>query len=230
MRTWLPLLAAAGLSLAFIPPARAQPRVPGETHLEWVESTTTQQSDSAGPTSPDAVTKRLEDEAVRMANADRRDDDPRRPTEHPRTVSFDYVYPVSGDEYRALGANGVILVSVVVHDAKELPLKRVVLRFGGKDVELQPIAARQSTVPSTSPLAKTVGVNRDDAFFLLPGKLPGKSAELWVFFSVPGQSVEAGRLALIELPEDLKALPSTQPDGAALKKVLAREYPNLVKP
>jgi len=223
MHSRIAILAAAGLGLAFVPLARAQQVAPGETHFEWVESTTTQQSDAAGPTSPDAVTKRLEDEAARRAKNDPYSD-------HPRTVSFDYVYPISGDEYRALGANGVILVSAIVHDAKELPLKRAVLRFGVKDLELQPIAARQSTVPPTSPLAKAIGVHRVDAFYLLPGKLPGKSADLWVFFSVPGQSVDAGRVASIELPADLAALPSTRPDGAALKKVLAREYPNLVRP
>jgi hypothetical protein len=231
MNSRIAIFAAAAIMLALIPAARAQSAAPGETHLEWVDSTTTRQADSVGPTSPDAVTKRLEDEAARMASEDKRNDGPGGPpTSHPHTVSFDYVYPVSGAEYRALGANGVVLVSAVVKNPKELPIKRVVLRFGGKDVALQSIATRQSTVPSSSPLAKTVGANRVDAFYLLPGKAPGKEADLWVYFSPPGEAVRAGRVAVIDLPEDLKALPSTQPDEAALKKVLAREYPNLVKP
>lgn len=217
------ILAVAALCAAFVPPVLAQAPVQGQTHLEWVDSTTTQQSDATGPTSLDAVTKRLEDEATRRAK-----EDPY--STHPRTVSFDYVYPISWNEYRALGGNGVILVSVVVHDPKELPLKRVVLRSGVRDLELQPIAARPSTVPAKSPLAKTIGVNRIDAFYLLPGKLPGRTANLWVFFSVPGQSVDAGRLSTADLPDDFRALPSTKPDEAALKTMLAREYPNLVRP
>lgn len=215
MNRRMAILGAAGLGLGVAMPAYAQ------LALDWIDT----------PPSGDERTQRLQDEAAKLADQDARGDDPRRPpTLHLHIVSFDYVYPISWNEYRALGANGVIFVSVVVHDPKELPLKRVALRFGVKEVELQLIAARPSTVPAKSPLAKTIGVNRVDAFYLLPGKLPGKTGELWVFFSVPGRAVDAGRLTTIEIPDDFRALPPSQPDEATLKTVLAREYPNLVKP
>ena len=209
------ILGAAGLGLGLAMPAHAQ------LALDWIDT----------PSADDDRTKRLEDEAVSMAKADGADtaDRTRPPTAHPHTVSFDYVYPVALNEYRALGANGVLFVSVVAHDPKELPLKRVVIRSGAKEVVLQPISDRRSTVPPTSRLAKTVGVNRQDAFFLLPGKLPGKTAELWMIFSVPGRQFHAGSLSSA-LSGDFQAVPPGQPDEAALKEVLAREYPDLVKP
>ena len=200
------ILGAAGLGLGLAMPAHAQ------LALDWIDT----------PPAEDERIKRLEDDAARRAK-----DDPF--STHPRSVSFDYVYPVALNEYRALGANGVLFVSVVTHDPKELPLKRVVLRSGAKEVVLQPIADRQSTIPPFSRLAKTVGVNRQDAFYLLPGRLPGKTAELWVIFSVPGQQFHAGSLSSA-LSGDFQAVPPGQPDETALREVLAREYPDLVKP
>ena len=201
------MLLAAGFSLAIASAAYAQ------VALDWVDI----------PTAGDPLTKRLEDEAARLAASG---DD----AQHLRTVSFDYFYPATPREYGALSANGVLQLSVVARNPKELPVKRVVLRFGGKDLALQPIAHRESTVPAGTPLAKIIGVNREDAFFLLPGKLPRKTGDLWVFFSVPGNGLDAGRLPLV-VPGTLNPDAAvTQPDLAAIRKVLAREYPNLVKP
>lgn len=200
-------LLAGGLGLAIALSAHAQ------AALDWVE----------GPASGDALTKRLEDEAARLAKS--KDD-----AQHLRTVSFDYFYPATPREYGALGANGVLQLSVVARNPNELPIKRAVLRFSGKDVVLQPIADHESTVSKDTPLAKTIGVNREDAFFLLPGKLPRKMGDLWVFFSVPGNGLNAGSLSLV-LPGTLNPdAPAGHPDPAAIRKVLAREYPNLVKP
>ena len=201
-------LLAAGLGLAVALAAHGQTAM-----LDWVDI----------PPGGDALTKRLEDEATRLAA--RRDD-----AQHLRTVSFDYFYPATPREYQALGGNGVLQLSAVARNPKDLPVKRAVLRFGGKDVVLQPIADRESTVPAGTPLAKAIGVNRQDAFFLLPGKLPRKTGDLWVFFSVPGNGLNAGSLSLV-LPGALNPdAPAAQPDPVALRKVLAREYPNLVKP
>ena len=85
------ILGAAGLGLGLAMPAHAQ------LALDWIDT----------PSADDDRTKRLEDEAVSMAKADGADtaDRTRPPTAHPHTVSFDYVYPVALNEYRALGAN-----------------------------------------------------------------------------------------------------------------------------
>jgi hypothetical protein len=207
MNRRIAILGTAALGLALALPAHAQ------LALDWVES----------PPPGDALTRRLEDEAARMAKVDFAD--------HPHTVAFEYGYPAAADEFRALGANGVLLVSVVAKEAKELPIKQAVLRFGLKEVVLEPIAARPSTVPPGSPLAKAIGANREDAFFLLPGVLPGKAADLVIVFAVPGRQFKAGRLSLPP-PDALKTFvkpPVGQPDPAVLRALLAREYPNLVK-
>jgi hypothetical protein len=208
MKRRLALLGAAGLGLGLVLPAHAQ------LALDWIDT----------PPPGDALTRRLEDNAAHMAKFDL--------AEHPHTVSFDYVYPTDPHEYEALGGNGVILVSMVAKDSKELPAKQVVLRFGVKDVALQPIGFRRSMVSPASSLAKDIGVNREDAFFLLPGALAGKTADLVVVFAVPGRQFKAGGLSLA-LPGSLEVLvkPRTSPpDEAALKAVLAREYPSLIKP
>jgi hypothetical protein len=202
------ILAAAGLGLGLAAPARAQ------LALTWIDS----------PPPGDALTKRLEDEAAHMAKYDL--------AEHPHMVSFDYVYPTDPNEYEALGGNGVLLVSTVAKEARELPVKQVVLRFGAMEIALQPVAERLSAVPPTSPLAKAVGVNREDAFFLLPGVLPGKTADLVIVFAVPGRQFKAGRLSPVP-PESLKVIaepPRGQPKESALKALIAREYPALVRP
>jgi hypothetical protein len=208
MKRPIAILVAAGLGLALVPAAHAQ------LALHWVEN----------PPPGDELTRRLEEDAAHMAKYDF--------AAHPYTVSFDYVYPTNPDEYQALGANGVILVAAVAKDPKALPVKQVILRFGVKDVVLQPIASRQSTVPATSALAKDVGDNREDAFFLLPSVLPGASAELVIVFAVPGRQFQAGRLSLAP-PDASKTVvkpPVGPPDPVVLQAVLAREYPNLVKP
>ena len=216
MNRRMAILGAAGLGLGYAVSVHAQ------MVFDWVEPTV----------ADDARARRLEDQATRMAQVDRADtaDPTRPPTAHPHTVAFDYFYPVDLQEYRALGANGVLFVSVVTPDAKALPVNRVVLRFGLKEVILQPITDRRSTLPPNTRLAKTIGANRQDAFFLLPGKLPDKTAELWLIFAVPGQQFHAGRLSSAELPQYFRDTAPGPPDEAALKAVLAREYPDLINP
>jgi hypothetical protein len=206
---WISVLAAAALGLGFAPAARAQ------LDLQWVEA----------PPPGDAMTKRLEDEARRV---EKYDDE-----KHPRTASFDYVIPVDPDEYAALGANGVLLISSVVHDPKELPLKRVILRIGLKDVALQRVASRQSMLDPKSLLGAAIGIYRDDEFFLLPGSFAGHKPDLLLDFSANNAgSFHLGRLSLA-LADSVKPAAGTapgSPDAATLKAVIAREYPNLVKP
>ena len=208
MNRGIALLAAAGLSLGLALPAQAQ------LVLNWIDT----------PPAGDALTKRLEDEAAHMAKYDFAD--------HLHTVAFEYIYPNARDEYEALDGAGLILVSAVAKDPKELPIKQVVLRFGLRDVVLEPIASRQSTISPTSTLAKDIGVNREDAFFLLPSELRSKMATLVIVFALPGRQFEAGRLSpgLPDTPKGLAKSAKGPPDAATFAAVLAREYPNLVKP
>ncbi len=208
---WISILAAAGLGLGFVSAAHAQ------LQLEWVEPA------SQGASHGDAITERLEGEARKLA---------KNCEQGQRTTNFDFVYPTTIVEYRALGANGVILISAVAHDPKEFPLKRVYLRVGGRDVVLQPVSDRQSMLTPTSPLARAIGLHRDDAFFLLPGYLTGQKAELLVDFGANERAFHLGRLslALVDTLQSEVGRPPGLPDPVALKVMLAREYPTLVKP
>jgi hypothetical protein len=140
-----------------------------------------------------------------------------------RSVAYDYLYP---PEYKALGGNGVLVVSVATNDSSELPIKRAFLRFGGKEVPLQLIADRRSQSPGSSP------GGRDDAIFLLPVALPGRKADLWVFFARFGKEQRLKGLTF-KPPRDPihpAAAPPGPPDETVLKAVLAKRYPTLVKP
>jgi hypothetical protein len=210
---WIPILAAASFGLGFAPAAHAQ------LDLSWVDP---------AASAADPMTQRLEDEARKMAKVNK---DMAMKDVGQRTIAFDYVYPTVPTEYVALGGNGLLLISAVVRDPDELPFKHVYLRTGGKDVELMRISGRLSTVAPTSPLASTIGTNRDDEFFLLPGALAGRDVELIVDLKPNMRRYGVGRLSLA-LPNSLKVAVQGQPgppDQAALKAVLAREYPNLVK-
>jgi len=213
VKDWKLIIAAAGLSLAIALPARAQ------VALDWIDP----------PPSGDAWTKRLETEAVRIAAQDAVD---RGPLLSRHTVAFDYFYAAGLDQARLLGSHGVILVSVVTPDPKDFPIKRVVLRAGMKEVPLEPVAMRQSTVAADTTLAKTVGLYREDAFFLLPGDPPAKTANFWVILATPGRNFDGGRLTLTSRGDGTAHAPTTaeQLDPALLRKVLSQAYPDLIKP
>lgn len=212
MNRWASILAAAALGLNAVPAAHAQ-----APFLEWTDPA------RQGPTSGDAITKGLEDAGKKIASYQ---------AEGVRAVYFDFVYPTAPAEYEALGANGVILISAVARDPREFPLQRVYLHVAGQDVVLQPIAGRQSELLPTSSLAKTIGAHRDDEFFLLPSDLAGRRAELMLDFGAHAKAFAAGQL-MLALPDSLKVIVKPHPgppDQATLKGLLAREYPNLVKP
>ena len=186
-------------------------------HLEWAGPST------QGPSSGDAITQGLEETGRKMAAIK---------AQGPRTAHFDYTYPATLAEYRAIGANGVVLVSAVAHDPQEFPLKRVYLRVDGREIELARLSARQSEVSPSSALIATIGEHRDDEFYLLPGYLAGQNAELVLDFRVNRTGFVIGRLTE-RLPDGLQSAAETlpgKPDPAALKAMLAREYPNMVRP
>jgi hypothetical protein len=213
MNGWALILAAAALGVGVGLGAHAQAPV-----LQWTDPA------PQGPASVDSITRGLEDAGKKIAS---------HGDQGVRAVYFDYVYPAAPAEYRALGANGVILISAVAHDPREFPLKRVYLHIGGRDVVLQPISGRQSELAPTSSLVKAIGPHRDDEFFLLPGAVAGQTAELRIDFGANTKAYLAGKLSLA-LADSLRADPTPpppgQPDEAALRAVLAREYPVLVKP
>src|SRR5262245_28898763 len=58
----------------------------------------------------------------------------------PRIGFYDVAHPADSQEYLDLGGNAVMLLTVLVQDKAELPLKRVYIEVAGEEVELQLIA------------------------------------------------------------------------------------------
>ena len=73
---------------------------------------------------------------------------------------------------------------------------------------------------------------RDDAIFLLPVSLPGRKADLWVFFARFGKEQRLKDLTFKPPRDPIHpvAAPPGPPDETVLKAVLAKRYPMLVKP
>jgi hypothetical protein len=145
-----------------------------------------------------------------------------------RAAQVDISWPSDADEYRSLDKNAVILISVVVADDKELPLRRVYTDIGGKITELRRLTAMRSLVDGKSVTARKIGKYREDSFYLAPagplmqnGFLKADLAVKRVAFNLyqlPGKA-----------PAFIKAdgypMPSGRgPDAQALKAMLAREY------
>jgi hypothetical protein len=211
MRRWISVLAAIAFSVG-VAHADDDP-----LHFAWVGPST------QGPSSGDSITQGLEATGQKMAAIK---------AQGPRTAHFDYVYPLTLAEYRATGANGVILISAVAHDPSEFPLKRAYIRLGGRDVDLVRLSRRLSEIAPPSALIDTVGKNREDEFYLLPGYLAGQEADLVLDFAANRSGFVLGHLSF-KLPDGLQpaaeTLPS-KPNEVALRAMLAREYPGMVKP
>jgi len=211
MSKWISVLGAIGLSIG-IAHAADDP-----FHLEWAGPV------QQGPSSGDSITQGLEATGQKMAAIK---------AQGPRTAHSDYVFPLTLAEYRATGANGVLLISAVARDPKEFPLKRAYLRVGGREINLVRLSSRQSEVAPSSALIGTIGKYRDDEFYLLPGYLAGQNADLLLDFAVNRTGFALTRLTL-QLPDALQSAAKTlpgEPNEVALKALLAREYPDMVRP
>ncbi len=147
----------------------------------------------------------------------------------PRIALYDIVYPKDAKEYADLDSHAVLLLTVLVQDQAELPLKKVYVLLDGQQVELhqfKQVLSKQSS--GNSAAVKTFGAYRMDALYLVPINLRMKPSDLVVDFA---QNRQGMKVATFDspLPPALAALPAKTPTGISIQEALEifvkREFP-----
>src|SRR5579883_1542850 len=116
-------------------------------------------ADRSGAVTPDEMTRRLEQQAV---------DTQRQMPRAARAAQIDVAWPTSRAEYDGLDKFVVVLVSAVSQSRDELPLKRVYVRLGDRELTLHRLASWRSETREGSTLRAVLGPYREDAFYVAP--------------------------------------------------------------
>lgn len=139
-------------------------------------------------------------------------------------VDLDAVEPADKAEYLALGRYIILVLATFSEDKTELPLARVY--SGG--AQLKCLAPVWRDVAAGSATATAYGKFRSDSLCVLPANLARKGGGITVDYTKNQKRLEVtdypfGEMDLVKADSDLR--PSSAPDPAVLKKIIAREYP-----
>lgn len=150
----------------------------------------------------------------------------------PRIAFFDIAHPENADEYRALNGFSVMLLTVFAQRADELPPKRVFVRIGNEILELALISSVFSKTELTELTAKVFGESRWEGLFLFPTHLERDAQELLMDFAKNREGFVLTKFKSQNL-ESLNKLSLTKPssekpNGAALLKIISREFPGFI--
>jgi hypothetical protein len=152
-----------------------------------------------------------------------------------RAAFVDFTWPADAAEYRSLAKHVLVLVTAVSRDDKELPVKRVYIEAGGKEIELRRLGGDRADLAADSPAAKVLGAHREDSFWLAPAGAMARKGHLRLDFAINREG-----FGVYELPgdppdfvaRDPRPLParSSKPDLKAVRAMLEREYPGFPVP
>jgi hypothetical protein len=169
---------------------------------------------------PQVMDKRLQERATLIQKVN--------PEGADRVVIYDLRWPRDANEYKALGKHALLLIAAVTRNKKELPIKKVYLRIGEKDVVLQRVFTRRSDVAASSPIGRLFGTSREDALFLVPiGPLLAGQVVFADFalnrteFRLTGSPL--GPPAFIK--DDTGKDSSSDPSPDVIKGIVERDYP-----
>jgi hypothetical protein len=173
------------------------------------------------PVTPAKVSQRIEEAAVQY--------EAQAPI--PRVVFYDIAYPRDEREYAALNGYAVMLTTALSQERSELPLKRVYVSAGGKEIELKVIKqvlSEQKAGGGAS--AKTFGAFRADTLYLLPMYLRTEPGDLMVDFAANRTGFKMATLGT-PLSDEISKLPVKAPAAAGppdkvLEDFVRREFPS----
>ena len=142
-----------------------------------------------------------------------------------RVVKADLCLPATEVEYRALGKTGVLRLEASSMLASELPLERAYLDIDGVEITLPRITHSGKAQEKGSGPKKW----KEVSFYLVPLGAVSRAASVMVDFN--GQT--GFGVTKFDASDDLPAFirsetddSPTDPDVAALRKLLRREYPD----
>jgi len=148
----------------------------------------------------------------------------------PRVALYDIAYPKDSVEALAMNGNAVLVVTAVVQDSSELPLRRVYFVSAEGLQELFLVSAVAShTADST--VRRTFGPFRLDAVYLLPLSVRATAGDLLTDFTAHRSSFRlthfdgAAPPPLVRLGRQTTG--GRPPGSAAVWTLLRREYPDL---
>lgn len=150
-----------------------------------------------------------------------------------RFAVYDIGYPHTDQEYNELDGNAVILITALVRDRNELPLRRVYVIKDGQPIELKLIKQAWSDLSGSGQRSvKAFGPYRSDGFYLLPIYLRTLPVDLFADFAGErtgfkmatfGTPLSKGVAAL-----PIKAPTGTGPSAPVLDAFIKREYPGVL--
>jgi hypothetical protein len=151
----------------------------------------------------------------------------------PRIALYDLTLPFDSLEAARLHGFGVVIITAVAQDSAELPLKRVFVRFGGREIDLQPLAGLLSTIDSAATdVRATFGAHRFDGLFLVPiAPLQSGEVDLVIDFAIRRSGFRIGVIEPDGLSSELRAYrapdKAATPPMSAVRTIVKREFPGL---
>jgi hypothetical protein len=157
-----------------------------------------------------------------------------KPFQHGRNYYFLW-NAMTPPEFEALARNTLFLISVWTQKSEDFPVKRVYIRADGQEFPVYKVAGWQTWVKDGSLTAKMYGPNREDGFYLVPGRALLKKGQIvldlrnqtgWVMMELPSNvaSNSAQRFP------NLNSAPNTKPDLKTLQELIQRRFPGFLVP
>jgi hypothetical protein len=152
----------------------------------------------------------------------------------PRVALFDIAYPLSDAELKSMGGYGVLLLTVLSHDATELPPKRLYGVISGVEIPLPLITATTSPTRQTARVSKVLGAHRWDALYLFPIYLLQDSAQIKVDFAANRAGFVLGAFSSAEQSNlgysnfIFKPPQDVSPPSPVVTGLVAREFPGFL--
>lgn len=151
----------------------------------------------------------------------------------PRFTPYDYACPRDASEFEETVGMGALLVVAFSQQAAELPLSRLYLRQGGKDLELKLISSAASKVGTDTLPSQVFGPNRWEGLYAFPCYLQQAGAQLVADFQINRTGFVLATLpqsGRSQTPDSQKIQinPATAINQALLS-FIAREYPGFLK-
>ncbi|MDA9526368.1 hypothetical protein XI06_40000 [Bradyrhizobium sp. CCBAU 11434] len=179
-----------------------------------------------GAVSPADITERLERSANETA---------RLVPRAARGSAIDFAWPMTAEEYTATAKHVLVLVSVVTQDAAELPLRRVHIRAGGKDIELMHLSHQSVDVAKGSRTFSVLGAYREDGFYLAPANAMMAEGYLQADFAKSRSDFNLYKLPstapdFIRSDKNPEPSPDSKPDLQAVRAMMMREYKGFKAP
>ena len=148
-----------------------------------------------------------------------------------RYPRFNIAWPNDVGEFGALAKQTVLLLTVVTQKAEELPVKRVYIRAGGKDVDAVKLSSWRSEIDAGRTAYRLFGRYREDGFYLLPAATLMREGVVYADWSANRTEMAIVRTPTRAAadnaktyPKDVDPAPGARPNPQALKSFIERKF------